>query len=178
MFGMGAYISPRLTETIRITQLVTVRETVTITQAMPTQTVFTGKMLTVRLGEAFTVTMDKQPIEVKFVKLRFESQMGWYKPTSGYRFAIIDLEYRNLANVEARADWGWYKVTESVLRTSTGYSYKVHFGASNIYGLSLKPGAMVTGYLCFEIPSDSIPVEMHVVTYEWSGQPEIVLKLS
>ena len=177
MFGLGASISPRITETVRVTQLVTVRETVTITQAMPTQTVFTGKLLTVRLGEAFTVTMDKQPIEVKFVKLRFESQIGFYKPASGYKLAVLDLEYRNLGNTEARADWGLYAWWESVLKVSTGYLYKYHGYTSNFYGLSLKPGTTVAGYFSFEIPVDSIPVEMHIVTPEWSGLPEIVLKL-
>jgi hypothetical protein len=177
MFGMGASMSTRITETVRVTQLVTVRETVTITQAVPIQTVFTGKILTVRLGEAFTVTMDKQLVEVKFVKLRFESQIGFYKPASGYRFAVIDLEYRNLASIEARADWGLYKAGEFILKVSTGYSYKIHFMASNFYALSLKPGTTVAGHVCFEIPSDSIPTEMHIVTYEWSGLPEIVLNL-
>jgi len=169
---------PRQVETVRITQTVTLRETVTVTQAMPTQTVFTGKQLVVRLGESFVITMDKQQIEVKPTRLHLEARIAKYpfiNPAAGYRFAIIDLELRNLGNVEARADWWWYKDFE--LKVTSGYVYKSHY-ASDYFGLSLKPGTTVAGYICFEIPSDATPVEVYITPYEWAGLPQIIVKLS
>ena len=177
MFGMGASITPRVTETVRVTQLVTVRETITITQALPTQTVFTGKMLMVRLGEGFTVTMDKQPIEVKCIRLHFENKGKYGMPASGHRYAVIDLEFRNQGTVEARTDWWGYYAYDMALKVSTGYSYKLKGLESEFYNLSIKPGTAAAGYVCFEIPSEANPIEMYVNSGEWTALLQIVVKL-
>lgn len=176
LYGIASPILPRLVETFRVTQTVTIRETVT--HAMPIPTAYTGKILTIRLGEPFTVTMDKQPVELKFTRLRFETRIGQYNTTSGYRFAVIDLEYRNLGTVEARADWDQYRVWDSVLRVSTEHLCKPKPGASNFYALSLKPKAAVAGYFCFEIPADAVPMEIHIFAFEWSDLPWMIVKLS
>lgn len=182
VFGIATSIVPRQVETItlRITQLVTVRETVTITQAMPTQTVFTGKQLVARLGEAFVIEMDKQPVEVTFTRLHFESSISYSKAGPGYKFAVIDLKYRSLGNVEARVYWANWKDPE--LKVSTGYSYKVYLFAGIDYKLSVKPGEVVAGYMCFEIPVDASPIEVRITPDELSakylGTPEVILKLA
>ncbi len=176
-FCIGAYVVPKSNVTTGVTQLVTIRETVTITRAIPTTSTSTGKTMSVRLGQTFTVTMNNQPIEVKCTGLRFENKMKLSAPASGYRYAVIDLEFRNLGAVEARTAWSGYDIFNTVLKLNTGYSYKPTI-ASEFYSLSVKPGIMVAGYICFEIPSDSIPIEMHIITNVFSLLPEIVLSLT
>jgi len=145
----GASIAPE--RVVTTTTTATVPSLATITKTF-VSTAIAGP-LQVKVGQTFTFIYRDVPFEVTFTELRYADKIGWSTADKGYKFAILYVAVKNPGIKESSIYFGGW-----TLKVDKGYVYE----PKSTWNLpsSLRPGETNTGYLYFEIPQDTMAVEI------------------
>ncbi|MBI2267415.1 MAG: DUF4352 domain-containing protein [Armatimonadetes bacterium] len=86
----------------------------------------------------------------------------FYRPKPGYRFVIIHLSQQNVSD-KVQMYTGRFSLVDAA-----GRAFDYVEGLSNFWLQILRPGGINFGYLVFEIPDKSSPVQLILHTYNTS----------
>jgi hypothetical protein len=128
----------------------------------------------VRIGQSVVLPMaDDVPMEVAFSNLTEATVYEGVTIKEGYVFLIVEFEARNLGITATHTFPTYYYDPTWELRTDRGYAYSAGCGFPDCYRITVNLGETEYGRIVFQIPADSIPVNMYI--YASSGKTALVI---